>query len=68
MPGWEKIFVEGEIGWRHVSWGGVPIDDRAYQGMSQHEAMASQIRARPMVIILNDAPVTMALSNPCSRL
>jgi len=30
VPGWEKIFVEGEIDWRHVSWGGVPIDDRAY--------------------------------------
>ncbi len=30
IPGWEKIFVEGEIDWRHVSWGGVLIDDRAY--------------------------------------
>ncbi|MEC8198749.1 MAG: DUF3179 domain-containing (seleno)protein, partial [Pseudomonadota bacterium] len=28
--GWEKIFVEGDIDWRHVSWGGVSIDDRAY--------------------------------------
>ena len=25
-----KIFVEGDIDWRHVSWGGVSIDDRAY--------------------------------------
>ena len=30
VPGWEKIFVEGDIDLRHVSWGGVPIDDRAY--------------------------------------
>ncbi len=30
VPGWEKIFVEGTIDWRHVSWGGVPIDDRKY--------------------------------------
>lgn len=30
VPGWDKIFVEGDIDWRFVSWGGVPIDDRAY--------------------------------------
>ncbi|MEM8688223.1 MAG: DUF3179 domain-containing (seleno)protein [Pseudomonadota bacterium] len=30
VPGWEKIFVDGDIDWRHVSWGGVPIDDRKY--------------------------------------
>jgi hypothetical protein len=30
LPGWEKIFVEGNIDWRHVSWGGVLIDDRPY--------------------------------------
>ena len=30
VPGWEKIFVEGDIDWRHVSWGGVLIDDRKY--------------------------------------
>jgi len=30
VPEWEKIFIEGEIDWRHVSWGGVRIDDRAY--------------------------------------
>jgi len=28
VPGWEKIFVEGKIDWRLVSWGGVLIDDR----------------------------------------
>jgi len=30
IPGWDRIFVEGEIDWRLVSWGGVLIDDRAY--------------------------------------
>ncbi|SHG72543.1 Protein of unknown function [Cognatiyoonia sediminum] len=30
VPGWEGIFVEGDIDWRHVSWGGVLIDDRPY--------------------------------------
>lgn len=30
VPGWERIFVEGDIDWRHVSWGGVLIDNRAY--------------------------------------
>ena len=30
IPGWERIFVEGKIDWRHVSWGGVLIDDRPF--------------------------------------
>ena len=30
VPGWERIFVEGDIDWRLVSWGGVFIDDRPY--------------------------------------
>lgn len=30
VPGWERLFQEGDIDWRHVSWGGVLIDDRAY--------------------------------------
>lgn len=30
VPGWDQIFVEGDIDWRHVSWGGVLIDDRPY--------------------------------------
>mgnify|MGYP001813083204 CR=1 FL=1 len=30
VPGWDRIFVEGDIDWRFVSWGGVLIDDRAY--------------------------------------
>jgi hypothetical protein len=35
VPGWDKIFVEGKIDWRHVSWGGVLIDDRAYDTTDQ---------------------------------
>ena len=30
LPGLEKIFVEGAVDWRHLSWGGVLIDDRPY--------------------------------------
>ena len=30
VPGWERIFVKGDIDWRLVSWGGVLIDDRPY--------------------------------------
>ena len=30
VPGWDRIFVEGDIDWRQVSWGGVLIDDRAF--------------------------------------
>jgi len=30
VPGWERIFVEGDIDWRWVSWGGVLIDNRGF--------------------------------------
>ena len=30
VPGWDRIFVEGDIDWRLVSWGGVLIDNRPY--------------------------------------
>lgn len=30
VPGWERLFVPGDIDWRHVSWGGVLIDARPY--------------------------------------
>ena len=30
MPGWEQIFVEGDIAWQLVGWGGVNIDSRPY--------------------------------------
>ncbi len=30
VPGWDRIFVPGDIDWRLVSWGGVLIDARPY--------------------------------------
>ena len=30
VPGWEQIFVEGDIAWQLVGWGGVNIDSRPY--------------------------------------
>ncbi|MEO1613185.1 MAG: hypothetical protein AAFU55_12670, partial [Pseudomonadota bacterium] len=30
VPGWDRIFVPGEIDWRMVSWGGVLIDARGH--------------------------------------
>ncbi|MEP4194316.1 MAG: DUF3179 domain-containing (seleno)protein [Aliishimia sp.] len=30
IPGWEDIFVEGDIAWQSVDWGGVNIDARPY--------------------------------------
>lgn len=35
VPGWDKIFVEGDIDWRLVSWGGVLIDDRKYDATDE---------------------------------
>ncbi len=30
VPGWDRLFVDGSIDWRHVSWGGVLIDNREF--------------------------------------
>ena len=30
LPDLDQIFIEGDIDWRHVSWGGVLIDNRAH--------------------------------------
>lgn len=30
LPGWDKLFVKGDVDWRLVSWGGVPIDNRPF--------------------------------------
>ena len=35
VPEWEKLFVDGEIDWRHVSWGGVQIDNRAFNATAK---------------------------------
>ncbi len=32
---WERLFVEGDIDWRMVSWGGVLIDDRPFDTTHQ---------------------------------
>lgn len=32
---WDRLFVDGDIDWRHVSWGGVPIDDRAHDATDE---------------------------------
>ncbi len=29
-PEWENLFTQGDIDWRHVSWGGVRIDNRSF--------------------------------------
>ncbi|MEM9062220.1 MAG: DUF3179 domain-containing (seleno)protein [Pseudomonadota bacterium] len=34
VSGWDRIFVEGDIDWRLVSWGGVNIDSRFYDQTS----------------------------------
>ena len=35
VPGWDRIFVDGNIDWRHVSWGGVLIDDRPFDATDE---------------------------------
>ncbi|MGB7432720.1 MAG: DUF3179 domain-containing (seleno)protein, partial [Ahrensia sp.] len=35
VPGWEMLFVEGDIEWQMVSWGGVLIDDRPHDATEQ---------------------------------
>ncbi len=30
VPEWKELFVKGDIDWRHVSWGGVLIDNRPF--------------------------------------
>ena len=35
IPGWEALFVEGNVDWRLVSWGGVLIDNREYNATDQ---------------------------------
>ncbi|MEO0943974.1 MAG: DUF3179 domain-containing (seleno)protein [Pseudomonadota bacterium] len=30
VHGWDRLFVEGDMDWRLVTWGGVPIDERPF--------------------------------------
>lgn len=36
LPKWEPLFKSGDIDWRHVSWGGVRIDDRPFDKTDAH--------------------------------
>jgi len=36
LPAWEPLFKKGDIDWRHVSWGGVRIDDRPFDKTDEH--------------------------------
>lgn len=55
VPGWNALFVEGNIDWRHVSWGGVLIDDRAYD---QTDAACNCIPAADNPDVLSVAEAT----------
>jgi len=33
---WEPLFKSGDIDWRHVSWGGVRMDDRPFDKTDEH--------------------------------
>ena len=35
VPAWEPLFVEGDIDWRYVSWGGVLIDGRPHDATDE---------------------------------
>jgi hypothetical protein len=35
FSGWDEIFVEGDVDWRLVSWGGVLIDNRAHDATDE---------------------------------
>lgn len=35
LPSWDFIFTEGDVDWRHVSWGGVRIDDRPFDNTAE---------------------------------
>ncbi len=54
VPGWDKVFVEGDIDWRHVSWGGVLIDDRQYN-KTDDECNCIPAADNPKVIKAKDA-------------
>jgi hypothetical protein len=54
VPVWDKIFVEGDIDWRLVSWGGVLIDDRAYD-TTDEECSCIPAADNPEVISASEA-------------
>ncbi len=54
VPAWDRIFVAGDIDWRLVSWGGVLIDDRAYD-TTDEECNCIPAADNPEVIKANEA-------------
>jgi hypothetical protein len=54
VPEWDKLFVEGNIDWRLVSWGGVLIDDRAYD-TTDEQCNCIPAADNPEVTNANDA-------------
>lgn len=54
VPAWDKIFVEGDIDWRLVSWAGVLIDDRAYD-TTDEECSCIPAADNPEVIPASEA-------------
>ncbi|MEO0750428.1 MAG: DUF3179 domain-containing (seleno)protein [Pseudomonadota bacterium] len=55
LPEWKPLFVKGEIDWRHVSWGGVPIDARPF---GQTDARCNCIPAADNPEVSNAAEAT----------
>ncbi len=55
VHGWEDLFIEGDIDWRLISWGGVPIDARPYD---QTDTLCSCIPAVDNPIVTNAADAT----------
>ncbi len=53
-PEWEKLFVEGDIDWTHVSWGGVLIDNRPF-GTTDDRCRCIPAADNPEVISANEA-------------
>ena len=54
VPEWENIFQPGTIDWRHVSWGGVRIDDRPYD-TTDDPCNCIPAADNPLVTSANDA-------------
>ncbi|MEP1614149.1 MAG: DUF3179 domain-containing (seleno)protein [Roseobacter sp.] len=54
VPGWENIFVQGDLDWRLVSWGGVSIDARPF-GTTDEPCNCIPAADNPEVIKASDA-------------
>lgn len=54
LPAWGQLFTEGDIDWRHVSWGGVRIDDREF-GKTDEDCNCIPAADNPKVTNAKDA-------------